>query len=117
MKIFKKINAALAAIMIMAANVVTASALSPTDAAPTVLAKDNNIFSKVVAFLNKISTSLTATGIAIATVCGICLGIGFATGGTQALAKNKPWAIAIVVGIMVICLAPALVQSIQSAIA
>lgn len=82
---------------------------------PAVLA-DEGIFYKVVDFINQMNTSITYVGLAIAVLAAICLGIGFVSGGTQALAKNKPWALGIVIGIAIICLAPALVQAITSAI-
>ncbi len=82
---------------------------------PAILA-DEGIFDKVVDSINKMNTAVTRVGLAIAVLTAIFLGIGFITGGTQSLAKNKPWALAIVIGIAVICLAPSLVQAISSAI-
>ncbi len=82
---------------------------------PALLA-DEGIFDKVIDFINKINSSVTYVGLAIAVTAAIFLGIGLMTGGTQSFAKNKPWALAIVIGVAVICLAPALVQAISSAI-
>lgn len=85
------------------------------ESGPSIMASEN-IFDTIVEFVNGLNSSVTYVGLAIAVLCAVCLGIGFMTGGAQSLAKNKPWALAIIIGIAVICLAPSIVQSISSAI-
>lgn len=75
-----------------------------------------DMFGGITNFFTGMPTGLKALGLAIAVVCAIILGICLMGGGGNAIQKHKGWAISIAAGVMIVCLAPALVSAIAGAI-